>query len=669
MLWASFPKQGISDINEIAGILALSEMESGCLRYTEELPSRFASSKWRYKGRGVVQLTGTSSGPGNYAEYAKFMNRPDIVTNPEIVSSDDYLCVNTAFFYWKKSNQGQYAREGRWKDVRCLHGCGATVANKLKQKKQNGRFTADQLKLLAFDTFIATVNQYLQGKGPLWYDGPIDANITAAQPGQSSDSTGDTSNSSGADTTTSGSTADTGGSTPAGIGETITGQTGKVGEAYYDLVRPGGGYARSVEQVQKDQTNTSTEKTPTGATTGDVGESTNPAAPAEANSIIGKFINIAIRNAKSAKGYSQPMRMQPGWYDCSSLVGRSLQEAGIDICYKIKGGSLWAPTTVEMRKHYTKAGFTWHSRNITNADYSFLKPGDILLRELAVTGLTGHTVVYVGNGLVANAMGRNYGVKVCKLGSKRYNGFLRLGNGASASTAAAATKDAGIPTDAANPDTNNQDTTQAKPSDKHTELTRPTDTNAPGDAYMPAKDHGVLTPGGGIGGALGDVGDTPQQTSTERPSPVAEAYGLQKTALTPPPIQPGMVATDKAIASASNNMERIAGEQLVVLKQILSAVQDLGKNSILPFNDKGFNDMIGGVLQTSNTANVGAINTALQNAIGPMTTQIGNMTSMIDKNFGKNSSVLRSLENFTRNARGNGLPISTSHGKFRVVNT
>jgi len=53
---------------------------------------------WKYRGRGAIQLTGRE----NYAAFAKAFGRPDILSNPDIVSGE--LAFESAMFFFDKNN-------------------------------------------------------------------------------------------------------------------------------------------------------------------------------------------------------------------------------------------------------------------------------------------------------------------------------------------------------------------------------------------------------------------------------------------------------------------------------------------------------------------------------------------------------------------------------------
>lgn len=94
-----------------AHFLAQIGHESGELRFRSELASGEAyegrqdlgntqpGDGPRYKGRGLIQLTGRA----NYAEYGKALGRvDDLLTHPEQVATDDDLCVDVAAWFWAR---------------------------------------------------------------------------------------------------------------------------------------------------------------------------------------------------------------------------------------------------------------------------------------------------------------------------------------------------------------------------------------------------------------------------------------------------------------------------------------------------------------------------------------------------------------------------------------
>jgi putative chitinase len=51
---------------------------------------------WKYRGRGALQLTGKA----NYEAFAKYLNKPEIVTNPDLVATT-YAFESAMFFFDK----------------------------------------------------------------------------------------------------------------------------------------------------------------------------------------------------------------------------------------------------------------------------------------------------------------------------------------------------------------------------------------------------------------------------------------------------------------------------------------------------------------------------------------------------------------------------------------
>lgn len=121
-----FAGRGIDSALEQAHFCAQVGHESGSLRYTEEIwgpteaqkryepPSDLAEDLGntepgdgkRYKGRGLIQLTGQA----NYRRYNKSVG-PDIVENPGLVAEPP-LAADVAGWYWTTRSVGEIARQG-----------------------------------------------------------------------------------------------------------------------------------------------------------------------------------------------------------------------------------------------------------------------------------------------------------------------------------------------------------------------------------------------------------------------------------------------------------------------------------------------------------------------------------------------------------------------------
>lgn len=154
-IWAEMAKNGITSKNEVAAFLSQVATETGNLKWLEEIASGAAyegrrdlgntqpGDGRRFKGRGLIQLTGRA----NYERFAKYAGRPDIMQNPQLVSQDPTLAVQSAIFYWNtRKGLREAAQRGDIDKVSRLVNGGT---NGLKERREN-------------------FASYLNGKGPLW---------------------------------------------------------------------------------------------------------------------------------------------------------------------------------------------------------------------------------------------------------------------------------------------------------------------------------------------------------------------------------------------------------------------------------------------------------------------------------------------------------------------
>jgi predicted chitinase len=105
----------INSLLRQAHFLAQVGHESGELRFRTELASGKAyegrkdlgntqsGDGMRYKGRGLIQLTGRA----NYTEYQKTSSlvaelNVDVVLNPDLIAKDDQLCADVASWFWDR---------------------------------------------------------------------------------------------------------------------------------------------------------------------------------------------------------------------------------------------------------------------------------------------------------------------------------------------------------------------------------------------------------------------------------------------------------------------------------------------------------------------------------------------------------------------------------------
>ena len=66
---------------------------------------------YKYRGRGAIQLTGKA----NYQAFATHIGRPDVMTNPDIVSTE--LAFESALFFFEKNNLWAICDKGLNNDV------------------------------------------------------------------------------------------------------------------------------------------------------------------------------------------------------------------------------------------------------------------------------------------------------------------------------------------------------------------------------------------------------------------------------------------------------------------------------------------------------------------------------------------------------------------------
>ena len=92
-----FRKYGISKCIQKIAFLANVCVETTIFRDLDELPSGFESSKSKYKGRGLLHLTGE----GNYKSY-KDKTKVDVVSKPKLLSTNIHYAVDSACMAFSK---------------------------------------------------------------------------------------------------------------------------------------------------------------------------------------------------------------------------------------------------------------------------------------------------------------------------------------------------------------------------------------------------------------------------------------------------------------------------------------------------------------------------------------------------------------------------------------
>lgn len=105
---AGMAARSINTPLRVAHFLAQIGHESGSLRHAQEIASgqayegrrdlgnTFPGDGQRFKGRGLIQLTGRA----NYTAYGNAIGR-DLLANPTLVATDPALAVDVACWFWE----------------------------------------------------------------------------------------------------------------------------------------------------------------------------------------------------------------------------------------------------------------------------------------------------------------------------------------------------------------------------------------------------------------------------------------------------------------------------------------------------------------------------------------------------------------------------------------
>lgn len=107
---AMFSKYSINKCIQKIAFLANVHSETSFFRIAGEEKSGHASSGYKYKGRGIQQLTGDGSNPVAYAVYDEMVPE-DIVAHPELVATKLYLAVDSGGWFWS-----EYKKVSKFKD-------------------------------------------------------------------------------------------------------------------------------------------------------------------------------------------------------------------------------------------------------------------------------------------------------------------------------------------------------------------------------------------------------------------------------------------------------------------------------------------------------------------------------------------------------------------------
>ena len=67
---------------------------------------------WRYRGRGIIQLTGKD----NYINFGKAVGK-DVVSNPDLITDSLTECVMTGIWFWERNNLNALADQQDMKAI------------------------------------------------------------------------------------------------------------------------------------------------------------------------------------------------------------------------------------------------------------------------------------------------------------------------------------------------------------------------------------------------------------------------------------------------------------------------------------------------------------------------------------------------------------------------
>ena len=113
--------------------LAQVNAETGFFAISHEIPSPYASSKYFYKGRGLIQLTGSqikdNNGkihdiPGPYKNYGVFLKNENIflknenifIKNPDLIATDLHYTVDSSGWEWENEKRVPNWNPDKYKD-------------------------------------------------------------------------------------------------------------------------------------------------------------------------------------------------------------------------------------------------------------------------------------------------------------------------------------------------------------------------------------------------------------------------------------------------------------------------------------------------------------------------------------------------------------------------
>ena len=130
-------------LKKIFGKYFPGDLEEEYARRPEKIASRVYGNRmgngdeesgdgWKYRGRGALQLTGKN----NYTAFAKYLDKPEILDNPDLVATE--YAFESAMFFFDKNNLWSI----------CDKGIDSNTITKLTRRINGGTNGLDHRKLL-----------------------------------------------------------------------------------------------------------------------------------------------------------------------------------------------------------------------------------------------------------------------------------------------------------------------------------------------------------------------------------------------------------------------------------------------------------------------------------------------------------------------------------------
>jgi len=132
-----------SGLKKIFGKYFPGDLEEEYARKPEKIASRVYGNRmgngneesgdgWKFRGRGALQLTGKN----NYTTFAKYLDKPEILDNPDLVASE--YAFESAMFFFDKNNLWSI----------CDKGIDSNTITKLTRRINGGTNGLDHRKVL-----------------------------------------------------------------------------------------------------------------------------------------------------------------------------------------------------------------------------------------------------------------------------------------------------------------------------------------------------------------------------------------------------------------------------------------------------------------------------------------------------------------------------------------